>query len=244
MKKKIQKISNESSEFKKYWKLDDYRKIPKKWVDNLIKLYYQFKDAHNKCAAAILLSHIDDDHRVPPILFDALKYWNDSGYAGWVMTTNARLFNYYPRHREKFLDLVFNGKSYERDILINSLFFFQVPLREITSEEIHKILKRFIAKEPIKKLKSVVLYKMNITKIFKFVERLLVKYDPLGLIKEGGDKRIYQIVALDIPAYLFRLKRKEAIKRIKRSFDIHFDKIPNDFIINKIIKQLLDKKFW
>ncbi len=122
MKKKF-KYLKESPKFKKYWEIRDYNTLSKKEADDLIKLYKKFRSARNRCTAAIFLSHIDNDDRIPPILFDALKYWDNSEYAGWVVTSNGRLFNYYPKFRKTYLDLMFNGNFIERRILSGSLFF-------------------------------------------------------------------------------------------------------------------------
>ncbi len=159
------KFKKESKEFKKYWDLNNKNKLTKAHTEELIGFYNKYEDARNKCTAAILLSFIDNDDRVPSILFDALKYWNDSGYGGWVVTSNARLYNYYPKFRDRYLGLMFNGKFNERDILANSLFFFQDELRETSYKDVYKILQDFLDKEKDQRLKRTVLFKYLLDKL-------------------------------------------------------------------------------
>lgn len=233
------KYLEESHEFKKYWDLHDYKKLTKENVNELINLYKKYKDPRNKCTAAIFLSHVDNDDRIPPILFDALKYWDNSGYAGWVVTTNARLFNYYPLCRKKFLDLAFNGKFFERNILINSLFFFQEPLRGMTAKKLNAIIKKFLKLEKNKRLRKIVDFKLNIHKNLKIAGNVLKKYDPLELIKNGADKNIYEPVISGFFGFL--KKRKRAIELIRADFKSEFKKIPSNEKIDKILDEIKEK---
>lgn len=233
----------ESKEFKKYWDLsyqeDGRERLSKEYTEELINLYNKYKDPRNKCTAAILLSHIEGDNRVPPILFDALDYWRESGYSGWISTSNSRLFNHYPDCRKQYLDLMFNGNFNQRYFLVDSLFFFQEKFRGFTRKDLNKILKDFIKKEKDKSLKRFIIFRMNFEKDMKFVENLFIKYDPLGLIKNGAKKDVYQSLADDI-AYPYSNKN-QAIQRIKKRFDLQFKKIPNDEVIEKIVEKIINK---
>lgn len=242
MKQKTQTMSKESKEFEKYWKLDDYSKITKVEMEDLINLYYKYKDARNKCTAAIFLSHIDNDNRIPPILFDALKYWNHSGYAGWVVTSNARLFNYYPECRNKYLDLMFNGNDRKRDILANSLFFIQEKLRDMDEDELQKVKKKFARKEKNPDLKRIFLFKLNLKKNIKFVNDLVAKYDPLGLIKNGAEKNIYESATYNMYGFYRNNKeKKRKLEIIKSNFYAEFEKFPSDKLLEKMMDEINKK---
>ena len=142
---------------KKYWDLSYKGPISKEYTSDLLDLYDSYNDALNKCTVAILLGLIEDDDRVVPKLFDALNYWDDSGYGGWVMTTTARLFNNYINTRKKYLDLMLHGNRKQREILSSALFFFQGPLKNITLEEIDKILNDYVNSEKEEDLKNHIL---------------------------------------------------------------------------------------
>lgn len=242
MKQKNQTILKESKEFEKYWKLYNDHKLTKEATDDLINLYFKYKDPRNKCTAAIFLSHIDNNDRIPPILFDALKYWNKSGYAGWVVTSNGRLFNYYPKFRDKYLDLMFNGNLSQRNILANSLFFIQEKLRGIDEDELEKIKKRFAQKEKNHDLKRIFLFKLNLKKHLKFVNDLVAKYDPLNLIKNGAEKNVYEAATYNMLGFYRNKKdKKRRLEYIKSDFYSEFKKVPSDKMLEKMM-DIINKK--
>ncbi|GEM_PF-6972821 len=242
MKKKIQEILKESKEFEKYWTLCNDHKLTKQAVDDLIKLYLKYKDARNKCTAAIFLSHIDGDDRIPPILFDALKYWDKSGYRGWVMTSNSRLFNYYPKYRDKYLDLMFNGNLSQRNILANSLFFIQEKLRDMNEVELQKIKQKFARKEENPALKRVFLFKLNVKQNLKFINDLVAKYDPLDLIKNGAEKNIYEGATHSMHGfYRNKKEKKRRLEYIKSDFYSEFKQVPSDKLLVKMMDEINKK---
>lgn len=242
MRKISQKIIQESRKFKKYWALRDYSKLTKEEVDNLIYLYYKFKDARNKCTAAIFLSHIDNDDRIPPILFDALKYWKDSGYSGWVVTSNGRIFNYYPKYRDKYLDLMFNGKVIERRILSSSLFFIQEKLRDISDENLLRIKRKFVRQEKNQDLRRHILWHLNLIEAMEFAKNLLVDYDPLDLIKQGAKLDIYESVFHEFVApYKNNNQKRRRLKFIKSSFNREFGRAPSDKVLERILNHVTIK---
>ena len=240
MKKKF-KYLKESPKFKKYWEIRDYNTLSKKEADDLIKLYKKFRSARNRCTAAIFLSHIDNDDRIPPILFDALKYWDNSEYAGWVVTSNGRLFNYYPKFRKTYLDLMFNGNFIERRILSGSLFFIQEKLRDISCEELLKIKKKFVRKEKNLDLKKHILGHLNLKDALDFAKSLLVHCDPLDLIKNGAKKNVYDSVYYELVGfYKNKTQKRRKLKFIKSSYIREFGKAPSDKIVEKMMDKVMN----
>lgn len=231
----------ESKEFQKYWELsrksDNGEKLSKEYTDELIDLYNKYSDPRNKCTAAILLSFITDDNKVPPVLFDALNYWNDSGYSGWISTSNARLFNNYPNYRDKYLDLMFKGNFSQRYILAESLLFFKDDLKGFTKSDIDKILDDFLAKEKDEKLKNFIHFKMHLKEKVEFMEKFLIDLDPLGLIKKNRNKSVYQVAAASMLG--FYEDKGQAIEKIKKVFDLEFKMVPDEKILDRIAQKLI-----
>jgi len=241
MKKRSKK---ESVKFKKYWNLHDYSKISKNEVNDLIDLYYKFKDACNKCTAAIFLSHIDNDDRIPAILFDALKYWKYSDYSGWVLTSNSRLFNYYPKYRDRYLNLMFNGKIIERRILSSSLFFIQGKLRGISYENLFKIIKKFARLEKNPDLQRHIRGHLNLKETIEFARNLLVDCDPLDLIKHGAKKDIYEPVFYEfIAPYRNKSQKERRLKFIKSRFNKEYERVPSEQVLEKIMNRVIVKLY-
>lgn len=233
-----QRIFKESKQFEKYWVLYNRNQLTREAIDDLAKLYFKYKDARNKCTSAILLSLIDKDDKIPPILFDALKYWDRSGYAGWVMTSNARLFNYYPKYRNKYINLMFNGNVNQRGILANSLFFFQEKLQGMSYKELLRLKKKFARTENNKNIKKLFLFKLYLKQHMKFVQALIAKQDPLGLIKQGSRNNIYESSIINMYGYFGDKKsKKQRLQIIKSSFLSELGAAPDD----KILERLMDK---
>ena len=234
-----QRVLKESREFKKYWELCNENKLTAEFTDDLIKFYYKHEDSRNKCTAAIFLSHIDNDDRIPPILFDALKYWKNSGYNGWVVTSNGRLFNYYPEFRGQYLDKMFNGNDNERRILSSSLFFIQEKLRNINESELLKIKKNFICKEKKIELKKHILGHFNLHSAIEFAKNILVQRDPLNLIKNGAKRTVYEPVFYELIGFYNNEKQKRLkLERAILSFKRKFGKEPKRDVILKIIEEI------
>lgn len=144
----------EDKKLKKYWDLEAKGFISKDYSEELLALYEKYEDPRNKCTVAIFLGLIKDDERVVPRLFDALDYWDDSGYGGWVVTTTARLFNNYVKARKQYVEIMNNGTKKQRAILSSALFFFQEPLKNITKKELDHIIDNYIKTEPEKELRD------------------------------------------------------------------------------------------
>lgn len=117
---------SKTDKYKRFWDLLSEDRLDNSYAEELITAFRSADSSGERCTLAIFLGAIrNGDQRIPDVLFGILNDWNKSDYGGWVVTTYARLYLYYPHIRDRYRQLMFSGNPTQRRILASALFFLR-----------------------------------------------------------------------------------------------------------------------